>query len=533
MLTQPHSLPGIPPQLVCPAGDLNGSQPPQVLLPIQFELPAIINLDTLHCSPEPPTWLVELLKQVQAQSLLDNLQTHYTIPLRVEQADHEPGEVPDLQNLPVGLVYLAASQPEQALKLPFSLLDSLAGQAAAAIQRAEFYQRAQDNLERLQALRSIDIAISSSMDLQVTLSVLLDNAMIHTGADAMALELLQPLSQSLQFAAGRGFRTQPSQNPTGRLPHDLPGQAVLERRFLFVPDLEADPPQVLDLRGSAMGSLSRRSHALFGRRQLLPPEFAEEGIRAAGAIPLVAKGVVKGVLEVFFRRPFLPDPEWKSFLETLAGQAAIAIDTATMFEQVQRANVELANSYEVTLESWSKLLELRGVESPGHAQRLAHQVVELGRRLGWSKQVIANSRRGAFLHDIGLLSIPDHVLLQEGSPSEEEWQLIRLHPQRAHELLQSIDLLRPALEIPLNHHERWDGNGYPRGLGGDHIPAPARLFAILDTWDAMTHDRPWRTAHSASDAKAYLQQQAGEQFDPLLVEVFLDHLSEMKNIVKE
>jgi putative nucleotidyltransferase with HDIG domain len=209
------------------------------------------------------------------------------------------------------------------------------------------------------------------------------------------------------------------------------------------------------------------------------------------------------------------------FLEALAGQAAIAIDNATLFEELQRSNLDLALAYDTTLEGWSRALELRDQETEGHTQRVTEMTLQLAHAMGLSEAELVHIRRGALLHDIGKMGVPDNILLKPGSLTDEEWIIMRKHPAYAHDMLAPIAYLRPALDIPYCHHEKWDGSGYSRGLKGEQIPLAARLFAVVDVWDALRSDRPYRAKWPEAKVRDYLREQTGKHFDPTVVEVFL------------
>ena len=230
---------------------------------------------------------------------------------------------------------------------------------------------------------------------------------------------------------------------------------------------------------------------------------------------------MKGVLEVFHRSTLNFDKERLDFLEAVAGQAAIAIDNNRLFADVQRSNHELVLAYDTTIEGWSHALDLRDKETEGHTQRVTEMTLRLAREFGISGSELMHMRRGALLHDIGKMGIPDRILLKAGPLNEEEWDLMRKHPQYAYEMLAPISYLRPALDIPYAHHEKWDGTGYPRGLRGEGIPLSARIFAVADVWDALTSDRPYRAAWTEERSLEYIQEQSGQHFDPRVVEVFL------------
>jgi putative nucleotidyltransferase with HDIG domain len=203
----------------------------------------------------------------------------------------------------------------------------------------------------------------------------------------------------------------------------------------------------------------------------------------------------------------------------LAGQAAIAVDSAEMHLGLQRSHAELLASYEATLEGWARALELRDNETQGHSRRVTTLAVDLARVLGMSEPELVHFRRGALLHDIGKMGIPDNILFKRGPLTHPEWDVMHMHPVYARDMLAPIPFLAPALDIPDAHHERWDGSGYPRGLRGEAIPWSARIFAVADAWDALTSDRPYRKAWSDADTWQYMKDQAGILFDPDVVRV--------------
>lgn len=188
--------------------------------------------------------------------------------------------------------------------------------------------------------------------------------------------------------------------------------------------------------------------------------------------------------------------------------------------KLQEANAQLLSAYEATIEGWSLALDLRDRETEGHSQRVTRLTADLARASGMNEEEIMHLRRGALLHDMGKIGIPDAILHKPAALTEEEWVIMRRHPQLAYDMLRSVEYLRPALEIPLNHHEKWDGTGYPRGLRGEAIPLMARLFAVVDVWDALTSDRPYRKAWSEEEARTYIREQSGKHFDPQVVELF-------------
>ncbi|HLE77031.1 MAG TPA: HD domain-containing phosphohydrolase [bacterium] len=368
--------------------------------------------------------------------------------------------------------------------------------------RKEAAARIERQLQRLAALRMIDSAITASLELKVTLDVLLDQVTSQLGIDAANVLLFDRQLQRLNFGAGRGFRTGVLQYSNLRLGEGLAGVAALERRLVHVADLRADP-----------GTLARAPH------------LAREDFVTYFAVPLIAKGDVQGVLEVFHREQIDTDDEWIRFLEALAGQAAIAIDNSRLFENLQRASSELSLAYDATLEGWSRALDLRDQETEGHTQRVTDLTLRLAQSMGIGDDDLIHARRGALLHDIGKMGIPDSILLKPDRLTGDERQIIERHPTYAYALLSPIPFLRKALDIPHCHHEKWDGTGYPRGLRGDAIPLSARVFAVVDVWDALTTDRPYRAAWPPPKALAYITEQAGRHFDPAVVDAFVQLLN--------
>ncbi|HLY21107.1 MAG TPA: HD domain-containing phosphohydrolase [bacterium] len=361
--------------------------------------------------------------------------------------------------------------------------------------RADNEQR--ERIERLEAVRDIDRAISSSFDLHTIFNVVLEKVTARLGVDAAAILLAGPAAPMLSHAASRGFRIEPGRPAERRFGEGHAGRAALDRRPVYIPDLAASPGE-------------------FAGTQVLA-----EGFAAYHAVPLVAKGRVVGVLELFHRRVRVDDQEWLSFLEALAAQAAIAIDITAMFANLERTNMDLARAYDTTLEGWSRALDLRDRETEGHSERVTRLTLRMARAMNLPDAELVHVRRGALLHDIGKMGIPDHILLKSGPLSPEERDLMRRHPVFAHDLLAPIAYLQPALDIPYCHHERWDGTGYPRGLKGTQIPLVARIFALADVWDAIRSDRPYRAAVSRDEALAYIRSQSGKHFDPEITALFL------------
>jgi putative nucleotidyltransferase with HDIG domain len=355
-------------------------------------------------------------------------------------------------------------------------------------------------LRRLRSLREIDTAIASSFDLGLTLDVVVTQAVNELQADASCVLLLND-EQILKFGAGKGFKTNLAATADVKIGQGLAGRVAKDRAQLAVPNIaDALPPAELN--------------AL----------LVQEGFVSYNAAPLIAKGKVIGVLETFQRSPVTRNEEWKDFLSTLAGQAAIAIDNATLFEDLQNSNQDLRKAYERTIEGWAHALSLRDMETVEHSRRVTEMTVKLARALGMNDEQLIQVRRGALLHDIGKMSIADHILRKTGPLDEAEWIQMKKHPEFARQMLSPIEFLHSAMPIPISHHEKWDGTGYPHGLKGKQIPMEARIFAIVDVWDALTSDRPYRAAWPEEKVRQYLQEQSGKHFDPKVVEAFFHYI---------
>ena len=367
--------------------------------------------------------------------------------------------------------------------------------------------KVQKQLDQMSALRAIDHAITSSVDLNLTLSILLTQLVKHLQIDAACILLWNGDTERLEYVAGLGFRTNSLSHTKLRLGEGYAGIAALEHRVIQKEYLSSHNTDFL------------RS-----------PTFGAEGFVSYFGVPLIAKGQVKGILEIFNRSLINPDSEWLTFLEMLGGQAAIAIDNATLFSDLQRSNTEIISAYDATIEGWSRALDMRDHETEGHTQRVTEMTLRLARRIQMPQKDLIHIRRGATLHDIGKMGIPDRILHKPGPLTTEEWITMRQHPQYACALLTPIDYLRPAKDIPCYHHERWDGSGYPTGLRGEEIPLSARLFAVVDVYDALTSDRPYRSAWSKQAAFDYIQEQAGILFDPSITSIFLELIKEKELI---
>lgn len=258
---------------------------------------------------------------------------------------------------------------------------------------------------------------------------------------------------------------------------------------------------------------------------ILYPEYSK-GFSGIAGVPLMAKGEIIGSLVIGSKQHFSEND--LRLLKAIGDLTSSAIHRADLFEQNAQQTEELRHAYDSTLEGWALALELRDKETQGHSVRIAKMTMRLAKRLNIPEEQMENIRRGALLHDIGKLAVPDTILLKNGPLTSEEWVIMQKHPTYAYEMLSQIKFFKGAIDIPYCHHEWWDGSGYPRGLEGKNIPLASRIFCIVDVWDALTSNRPYREAWKKDEALAHIINQAGTHFDPDIVNEFIQMIVEEK-----
>lgn len=411
-----------------------------------------------------------------------------------------------------GVLNAESRQPEAFNEHDERLLTTVADSLATAIQKIQLQQHEQESRHKADLLGEAALGLSGPLDLQSRLNVILDKLSLLAPFDAATI-ILEDLEDML-IVAERGFSAE--QEIVGkRLGYtDYWLELIEAQQPIIIADVQADS----------------RSVSIPGA----------ENARGWMSVPLIAYERVIGFINLESRQPATYNEEHAALVQTFANQAAIAIENARLYEAEQRrrkdnarlldelqiSTFELSLAYDKTLEGWARALEIRDRETSGHTRRVTELTIRLARRFGIPDDEIPNLRRGVLLHDIGKMGIPDHILKKTGPLTSEEWKEMRMHPQYAFDLLHPIAYLRPALDIPYCHHEKWDGSGYPRGLQGEDIPLAARIFAVVDVWDALLHERPYRKAWSLSETLAHIRRQSGAAFDPAVVKVFLELVDE-------
>ncbi len=405
-----------------------------------------------------------------------------------------------VQNRNLGDIVIDRRGEPEADELENMLL--LAGMVANALHVTDLREETEDRLRKITALSLIDESIGGAVDLESTLELVIDQAMAMLRADAATIFLLDNDDENLRLAVAKGFSR--SRGIGEFIPVGTPyvGVSAAERRTISANDF------------SSLDAFSPFAEMLRG-----------EGFSSFHCTPLVVQSKILGVMGVYLKNKVMTGPDWLGFFETIARLAAIAIDNKTMYRDQQMAKEELAVAYDATIEGWSRAMDLRDKDTEGHSRRVTGLTLDLATKLGIQGEALVHIRRGALLHDIGKVGIPDSVLLKPGPLTEEEWTIMKRHPEFASAMLSPIAYLRPALEIPYSHHEKWDGTGYPLGLAGEAIPIAARIFAIVDVWDALTSDRPYRKAWSAEKALDYIRSQIGAHFDPRVGAAFIELMS--------
>src|SRR5215216_3908076 len=351
---------------------------------------------------------------------------------------------------------------------------------------------------QLRALMSVGQVINSSLGLRRVLEEVMDSLISLMRAERGFLMLREPNGE-MAVRIARGIAQV-----------NLDGEAFKVSRSVV--------RKVLDLNAPVLTTNAQADPRFDAQMSV-----AAYQLRSILCVPLKLKQELIGVLYVDNRaHAGIFKENDLELISAFADQAAVAINSARLFEDLQESHRELERAYQATLEGWVRALDLRDKETEGHTQRVTILTHRLARAMGVDSDAIVHITRGALLHDIGKMAIPDGILLKPGQLTDEERKLIQKHPIYAYEMLSPIDFLVPAIDIPYCHHEKWDGTGYPRGLKQTEIPFAARIFPIIDVWDALTSDRPYRKAMVHDDVRKLIRADSGKHFDPHVVEAFMD-----------
>ncbi len=375
-------------------------------------------------------------------------------------------------------------------------------------ERKKVQSQVKKRLDRLSALQEIGSSIASFNDLEKTVKMILEHALNLLQADAAVIYVIDPYEKTLEFKQGSSKDGNMGFIRSLKIGKGLAGLAVLERRVVSQADITSDGEGAVEWVN------------VFGVKITLQVDPYRD-FACRFAIPLVNQNQLLGVVEVFIHQPSDFDIEWFSFLEMLARQTAIAFDHYSLLEGMQQSNVSLIFALEEIIESCAKGIDQHCQRTAGYSKRLTESVLRLARQFDLSETEITAIQRGSMLYDLGMILVPESMFQKEAPFTSDEKQTIRRHTGYAYEMMYPIAFLRPSIDIPYCHHENWDGTGYPRGLSGDQIPLAARIFSVIEVWNAMLIDRPYRPAIPLAEVKNYLKQQSGCQFDPKIIEAFL------------
>lgn len=349
-------------------------------------------------------------------------------------------------------------------------------------------------INELASLRKVDTAILTSTSFKSVAQTILDQIHMELGADAASIHFFHPHSTKSRLSRAL-LLGKTSQCAKDNINHDrIRMHSQKKESALFTSGIED---------------------------QIIWKELQSKGIKTLFISPILAGDELKGIVEIAYCTLRDIDDEWMSYFNALLTQTAVGIEKTELFEKLQTRNRELQEAYTSAITGWAKALELRDEETKGHCDRVVAMSLQIAKTFGFQGEDLENFQSGAFLHDIGKMGVPDSILLKPGPLTSDEWKIMRKHPVFAYQLLTGIPFLKNAYEIPYYHHERWDGSGYPHGLTGEDIPLSARIFAVVDVWDALTSDRPYRKAWPKDKARQYLEENRGILFDPQVVDRFL------------
>jgi HD-GYP domain-containing protein (c-di-GMP phosphodiesterase class II) len=346
-------------------------------------------------------------------------------------------------------------------------------------------------LAQFERLADISVTLNSTIDLDKLINFIISSAAELLECEAVSILLYSQEKSSLYFAESSELDVTKLSETFVPIQGSLAGLIFLENKPLILNDVQHNPRHY---------SLAAQ-HVKFQTQSLL-------------GVPMRSRDQITGVMEALNKKEGIFTQGDLEILLVIASQAAVAIQNAKLLKDIQDA-------YNSTLEGWSGALDLRDKETQGHSTRVAKMTVDLAEEMGISPALLPIYRQGALLHDIGKVGVPDNILLKPGPLTDAEREIMHQHPINAYNLLAPIAYLRPALDIPYCHHEKWDGTGYPQRLKGEQIPLPARIFSVVDVWDALSSTRPYRESWSKEKTQAYILSESGISFDPDIVQAFI------------
>jgi PAS domain S-box-containing protein len=365
--------------------------------------------------------------------------------------------------------------------------------------RKAFELNLQRKLNEISGLREIDTSILEQANYFGVVDTVLKQFKEHLHADGAAIYVISPQTNAVDYASAYFLNE--------NYDHEI---------------LKIDHEQINRIANIKDGQKIQKSDD----HMIVCNFLRDKNFNIHYLAPIVINDVFHGLAEIFYFDDVKLDKEWHNYFNALLTQTAVGISKIELMDHLRKRNLELKEAYDGIIKGWAKALELRDEETKGHSDRVFELSIKMAERYQFSASKFEAFRRGALLHDIGKMGIPDSILLKPGKLTPEEWDIMKLHPDLAYVLLSEIPFLKDAVEIPYYHHERWNGSGYPSGLKGEDIPLAARIFAVIDVWDALTSDRPYRKAWSVEETRSYMIENKAVLFDPDIVDQFLDLLKE-------
>ncbi len=371
-------------------------------------------------------------------------------------------------------------------------------------------ERIEKQLKLISSLRQLDISIINMRDENYTENFIIQKMKEIIEADQICLSLYDPKTKTLNCSCSEGFHN----------------NAIINRKIKI--DEKDESRQTMFLTG-AVNKNTAITISDWNDPSLSPMTwdfFPDEEFTSYAFIPIKSKLELFGAIEVFYKEKTFFDEYWTIATSLFSELISSTLSNQKLIKKLKETNEKVTSAYDKTITEWARTLETRDNYSSGHTEHIAQIAENLGRRAGFSTEQIKFIRWGALLHDLGKTGIPEDILNKPEKLSDEEWILVKKQPEYARQMLQNIDYLNPSISIPFCNHEWYNGEGYPNGLKENEIPLAAQLFSVIDVWDALANDRPYRKAWNKDKIIDYLQEMKGKQFSPVAIDLFI---SEYKN----